>query len=62
MKQNCHGCEVDFPKIILIDQDTSMMKAIKKAKVNLIDMDTVLRKNRNIQFKLVQSQDTITMV
>ena len=45
------GCEVGFPKIILIDQDTGMMKAFKEAKVNLIDMDTVLRKNRNIQFK-----------
>ena len=28
-----------------------MMKAFKKAKVDLIDLDTVLRKSRNIQFK-----------
>ena len=45
------GCEVGFPKIILIDQDTGIMKALKEAQVNLFDLEAVLYKTRSVQFK-----------
>merc|ERR1711895_83352 len=45
------GCEVGMPSMILIDQDSRIMKAFNEAEVNMKNIDLVLFKENKIQFK-----------
>merc|ERR1711867_176009 len=45
------GCEVGMPSLILIDQDSGIMKAFNEAEVNMKDIDLVLFKENKIRFR-----------
>ena len=45
------GCEVGIPSFVLVDQDSSIIKALKEAEVNLKDLQHVLYKEKGIKFK-----------
>ena len=45
---NRFGCEVGMPSLILIDQDSGIMKAFNEAEVNMKDIDLVLFKENKI--------------
>merc|ERR1711867_310943 len=45
------GCQVGMPSLILIDQDSGIMKAFNEAEVNMKDIDLVLFKKNKIQFR-----------
>ena len=45
------GCEVGIPSFVLVDQDSSIIKALNEAEVNLKDLQHVLYKEKGIKFK-----------
>ena len=45
------GCEVGFPSFLLVDQDSGILKALKEAKVELMDLQFLFQKERDIKFK-----------
>merc|ERR1712082_329022 len=45
------GCEVGMPSLILIDQDSRIMKAFNEAQVNMKDIDFVLFRENKIRFR-----------
>ena len=45
------GCEDGMPNLILIDQDSGIMKAFNEAEVNMKDIDLVLFKENKIRFR-----------
>ena len=46
------GCEVGLPSVMLADQDSTLMKAIKEAKVNLVNLKLELHEEKGIQLEL----------
>ena len=45
------GCEVGIPSYLLVDQESSIIKVLNEAEVNLKDLQLVLHKERGIKFK-----------
>merc|ERR1711867_190294 len=45
------SCEVGMPSLILIDQDSGIMKAFNEAEVNMKDIDLILFKENKIRFR-----------
>ena len=46
------GCEVGLPSIVLADQDSSLMKAIREAEVNLVNLKLELHEVKGIQLEV----------
>ena len=46
------GCEVGLPARLLIDQDSSFMKVLLKGQVDLVDLETQMRKRATMDFQL----------
>ena len=46
------GCEVGMPKCLILDQETSFMKMVRDAEVNIHDMNYRCYKEYGIQFKV----------
>ena len=46
-------CEVGAPSLMVIDQDSGILKALKDAEVNILDIDRILHKEKGIRFKTV---------
>ena len=45
------GCEVGFPTFFLVDQDSAMLKVLKEAQVNLLDLQYQVKTQYGINFK-----------
>ena len=45
------GCEVGFPSFLFVDQDSGILKALREAKVELMDLQLLLQKVRDVKFK-----------
>ena len=45
------SCEVGVPNYILVDQESSILKVLKEAEINLKDVQLVLYKERGIKFR-----------
>ena len=45
------SCEVGVPSIMLVDQDSGILKALKEAEVDIRSLDMLLHKEKGIRFK-----------
>ena len=45
------GCETGFPSFMLVDQESSILKALKEAEVDLRSVDFYLYKEKGVRFK-----------
>ena len=45
------GCEVGFPSFMFVDQESSILKALAEAEVDILDMDFFLHKQKGVRFK-----------
>ena len=45
------GCEVGMPSLVLVDQDSAIMKVLREAEVDLKNIDLLLFKEKGIRFR-----------
>ena len=46
-------CEVGVPSLMIVDQDSGILKALKEAEVDILDIDRILHTERGMRFKTV---------
>ena len=46
------GCEVGMPSLLLTDQDTTLMKALREAEVNLVNLKLQVYREKGIQMEV----------
>ena len=45
------SCEIGVPSLMLVDQDSGIMKALREAEVDVRNMDLLLHREKGIRFK-----------